>query len=306
MPPLQRRASFNRKDTAKAFFDLDIFDSAPPTARKIPKPRSSQVASKPPLDAARRNNTVGFLDLPLEIRLRIYDLLVVSRFDPATNPSWAVEKTCQKKVLLHMKFRQERTMEPRMLQTCKQIYTEANPVLYAHNVFAISEPEQMFRLIAQIGHVNLKSVRTLDIWVPWMAELSSWVRLLWTLAEAASGLRYLKLGWGVESDFSWQYRRGARERGLGDNLDFVRALGKIQGLEKLVISGYYAKHWPAYLERTVVRLRAIHGHCLEESELNEEDMDDEELENEMFIRQTNERALQSFKKYQQGTEDLIP
>jgi hypothetical protein len=306
MPPLQRRAPFNRKDIAKAFFDLDISDSEPPTVRKIPKPRRSQIASKPPLDTAQRNNTVGFLDLPLEIRLRIYDLLVVSRFDRATNPSWAVEKTCQKKVLLHMNFRQERTMDPRILQTCKQIYNEANPILYAQNVFAISEPEQMFRLIVQIGLVNLKLVRTLDIWVPWMAKLSSWVQLLCTLAEAASGLRYIKLGWGAESEFPWRFRRGARERGLGDDLDFVRALGKIQGLEKLVISGYYAKHWPAYLERTGMRVRAIHGHCLEESELKEEDMDDEELENETFIREINERELQSFMKYQQGTEDLIP
>lgn len=39
--------------------------------------------------------------------------------------------------------------------------------------------------------------------------------------------------------------RGAKERGLGDNLDFVRLLGNIQGLEKLVIEGYYAKNWPA-------------------------------------------------------------
>ncbi|KAG4434178.1 hypothetical protein IFR05_010336 [Cadophora sp. M221] len=139
-----------------------------------------------------------------------------------------------------------------------------------------------------------------------MAELSAWVQLLCRLAEAASGLRYIKLGWGAEFEFSWQFRLGARERGLGDDLDFVRALGKIQGLEKLVVSGYYAKHWPAYLETTVVRLRAIPGHGLEESELKEEDMDDEEQENEMFIRQTNERELQSFMKYQQGTEDLIP
>ena len=36
--------------------------------------------------------------------------------------------------------------------------------------------------------------------------------------------------------------RGAKERGLGDDLDFVRLLGNIQGLEKLVIEGYYAKN----------------------------------------------------------------
>jgi len=132
-------------------------------------------------------------------------------------------------------------MEPGILQMCKQIYHEANPVLYSQNVFAISEPEQMFRLIVQIGLVNLKLVKTLHIWVPWMAELFPWLQLLYILAEEASGLRCIELGWGADSEFSWQLRRGARERGLGDNLEFVRALGKIQTLEKLVISGFYAK-----------------------------------------------------------------
>lgn len=46
----------------------------------------------------------------------------------------------------------------------------------------------------------------------------------------------------MDCEFPWQLRRGARERGLGDNLDVVRVLGKIQGLEKLVIKGYYAKN----------------------------------------------------------------
>ena len=33
---------------------------------------------------------------------------------------------------------------------------------------------------------------------------------------------------------------------------------------------------------------------------------DEELEDEEFERELNEKELQSFSKYQQGTEDLIP
>jgi hypothetical protein len=54
------------------------------------------------------------------------------------------------------------------------------------------------------------------------------------------------------------------ERGLSGNLDFVRALGMIQGLDKLAIEGYYAKNWPAYLEETMgVQVRAICGHCCE-------------------------------------------
>ncbi|OCK96623.1 uncharacterized protein K441DRAFT_657328 [Cenococcum geophilum 1.58] len=92
--------------------------------------------------------------------------------------------------------------------------------------------------------------------------------------------------------------QGAKERGLGDSLDFMRALRKIQGLEKLVIGGYYARNWPVYLEgRTGVRVRAICGYCREERELGERELNDEELE--------DEKELQIFKEYQQGTEDLI-
>jgi hypothetical protein len=140
-----------------------------------------------------------------------------------------------------------------------------------------------------------------------MAELSPCLQLLYILAEEASGLRYIRIGWGAECEFPWRLGRGARERGLGDNPDFVRALGKIQGLEKLVIEGYYAKNWPAYLEeRMGVQVRAICGHYREEPKLKEGDLNDEELRVEKLIRETNEKELQTFREYQQGTEDLIP
>ena len=310
MPPSQKETPFKRKDIAKAFFDLDISDSEPSAASKTPKPRDRNrlIASKPPLDEAKGNNKVALLTLPVEIRLRIYELLLVSRFDRTQNPSWAVGNTNQKVVLLSMgQIRQYRTMEPGILQTCKQIFHEANSILYSQNVFAISEPEQMFRLIMQIGLRNFKLVKTLDIWVPWMAELSTWLQLLDILAREASGLRYIRIGWGAECEFPSQLERGAMERGLGDNLDFVRALGKIRGLEKLVIEGYYAKNWPGYLEeRMGVQVRAIYGHCREERELEEGDLNDGELKIEKLIRELNEKELQTFREYQQGTEDLIP
>ena len=152
--------------------------------------------------------------------------------------------------------------------------------------------------------MNFKLVKTLHIWVPWMAKLAPWLQLLYILAEEASGLRSIELGWGAYCDFHWHLERGAKERGLGDSLDFVRALRKIQGLEKLVIEGYYAKNWPVYLEGIIgVRVLAICGHYREERELGERELNDEELEDEKFIR---EKELQTFEKYQQGTEDLIP
>jgi hypothetical protein len=311
MPPSQKGTPFKRKDIAKAFFDLDLSDAGPSNASKrAPKPTDCNrlVTTQPPAtNNAKGNNKATFLTLPVEIRLRIYDLLLVSRFNRMQNPSWAVGNTDQKLVLLNMiQAPQYRTMEPGILRTCKQIYHEANPILYSQNVFAISEPEQMFQFIVQVGLVNFKLVKTLHIWVPWMAKLAPWLQLLYILAEEASGLRSIKLGWGANCDLRWHLERGAKERGLGDSLDFVRALGKIQGLEKLVIEGYYAKNWPVYLEgRIGVRVRAICGHCREERELGERELNDEELEDEKFIREMNEK-LQTFKDYQQGTEDLIP
>lgn len=45
------------------------------------------------------------------------------------------------------------------------------------------------------------------------------------------------------------------------------------------------------------------GHFLE---LKEGDLTEEELKVEQLKRELNEKELQTFRKYQQGTEDLIP
>ena len=140
-----------------------------------------------------------------------------------------------------------------------------------------------------------------------VAKIAPRLQFLSIVAEKAAGLRSIELTLDANYEFRWYLRRGAMERGLGDNLDFVRVLGKIQGLEKLVIKGCYAKNWPVCLERkTGVRVRAICGHCLEEREEREEDLNKEELENEKFTRELNEEQLLKFREYQQGTEILIP
>lgn len=311
MPPSQHGMPFKRKVIAKAFFGLDLPDE-PSTASKTPKPRdrNRRIASKPPAtDKAKGNNKITLLTLPVEIRLQIYDLLLVSRFDRTECPSMAVEHTDQKVILLEMcQSWPYRTMETEILQTCKQIYHEAIPMLYSQNVFSISEPEQMSELIAQIGLVNFKLVKTLDIWVSWDAELSPCLQLLHILAEEASGLRYITIGWGAYESPPWQLGSGTGGRGLGDNVDFVRALGKIQGLEELVLAGWYAKNWPAYLEeRMGVRVRATWGYYPKKLQLKEGDLNDEELRMEnLWIRESDEAELQTFREYQQGTEDLIP
>jgi len=306
MPLSGNEQLFTRK-VAKAFFNLDLSDNLPLIANETPNSRDChQITSQ--LRANETENKANFLVLPVELRLRIYNYLLVSRFDRTENPSEAVGDTNQKLVVLHMiQAPQYRTMEPGILQTCKQIYYEGNSILYSQNVFAISDPKQMFKLIVRIGPMNFKLIRTLHIFVPYMAELFPWLQFLSILAKQASGLRDVELHWGADTEFPWQLERGARERGLGDCLDFVRALGKIHGLEKLVIKGYYAKNWPAYLGKEMsVPVQAICGDCRGEPNLTEGELTDEELENAKYIRELNEREMKAFTKYQQGTEDLIP
>ena len=161
----------------------------------------------------------------------------------------------------------------------------------------MTAPEQMFQFVAQIGIRNFKLLRSMSIWVPWRsAELDLWLRVLHTLAKHASGLRSIELAWGADCEFPRVLVRGAEQRGLGDNLEFVRALGQIKGLEKLAIRGYYAKRWPAYLEQEVgVKVQAQLGRYT-----GVRNGDDD------FLRELDKENLEYFRKYQQGTEDLIP
>lgn len=240
-----------------------------------------------------------FLDLPTEIRLQIYDLLLVSRFDPAENRSLAVgetsRKTCRKLVLLQSyrtRSRRNKTIEPAILQTHRQIHHEAIQILYSQNVFNVIVPEELSRFMAEIGSTNFGFINSLDFWVSSPIGISSWVTMFDIVSEKATGLRFVKLGWGANCAL------GAR--GWGDSVLFVRALARIQGLDELHIKGYYAKNWPSYLkEKMSVQVRAERGFPVELR-----DADGPETKERK--RSINDHDLQHFVEYQKGTEDLVP
>lgn len=303
------------KNITKTLPELDLSGNKPSVICEIPKLRDHNPPVPPlplPTNEVKAtnevigNNKTNFLTLPVEIRLQIYDILLISRYDRKQNPSWAVGNTNQKLIMVGVpQDPRYRTIEPGILRTCKQIYHEANSTLYSQNKFAIANPKEMIGLVAQFGLVNLKLIRNLRIWVEWYRNLSPWLQLFHILADEASGLRCIELVW----DVAWDLRRvRIWERGLGDNLDFVRALGKIKGLKELVIKGYYAKNWPAYLsEKMDVQVQAICGLPRgAEHEQKEEDLNDEELGHEKYIRDFNKNDLQQFRDFQQGTECLIP
>jgi hypothetical protein len=46
-----------------------------------------------------------------------------------------------------------------ILHTCRQIYHEANPILYSKNRFEFKDPKKALRFTEQIGPVNLKLIK---------------------------------------------------------------------------------------------------------------------------------------------------
>jgi hypothetical protein len=115
------------------------------TEKRRPKKGSK---TKAPMKPKQKSLLLG---LPVEIRLAIYDLLLVSRFNRSDNPSSAVRNTDQKMIRLERINAPNYRMEPAVLQTCKQIYHEAVPILYSQNVFRFYHADTMLQFMVEIG-----------------------------------------------------------------------------------------------------------------------------------------------------------
>ncbi|KAK3292621.1 uncharacterized protein B0H64DRAFT_407181 [Chaetomium fimeti] len=282
---------FSRKAIAKAFFGLDITDDKPSSTVGNQRPKKGS-KTKAPITTKQESR---LLNLPVEIRLQIYDLLLVSWFNRWDNPSWSVGNTHQKLILLDsIKDRQYRTMDPAVLQACKQVYSEAVPILYSRNVFRFNDPHLMFRLMVQIGDTNTKLIRSLDIYVPPDADRDSWLNLLHVLPTATTALKTVVMSWWGEGDDKLCERLS-----LGKDVAFAQALAGLStlGLEKLKIEGYYAQSWPAYF-RDKFGARVVEA---EEGRPRPPRDDDDD-----WMRELNKRSLEDFRKYQEGTELLNP
>ena len=148
MPPSQEETFLKGKDTTNTNFDHDISYSDPSAASKT---------SEPPIDKTKKNNKASFLKLPVEIRLIIYDLLGVGMIDPGSYIRICLPGSIWWEDLY------KPYMEVGILQTCRQIYHETNPILYTKNEFHFDDPEKALRFIKQIGPVNLRLIKKLDI-----------------------------------------------------------------------------------------------------------------------------------------------
>lgn len=96
-----------------------------------------------------------------------------------------------------------------------------------------------------------------DLWVfvdAWSdpSAVPDWCRLFDVLRQKATNIRTLNVYWDAEGPWGtrkpWYITRDYPMPGLGMNLAFVRGLGGIKVQSQVDLGGFYAKHWPRYLE----------------------------------------------------------
>lgn len=189
---------------------------------------------------------VTFFTLPVELRLRIYDHVLISRWYPGEK-LWPMDRD-KKMIMVDDRIDEKASgsdtfTSPALLRTCRTIYLEASPILYTKNSFGVRDPRSLTAFMQQIGSTNTRYLRTLILRVtPSLSTSESWVKLLDNLAQNLTGLRKITIV------FYSVHRHSLRAWRLGNDLNFVHALAKIQGLKTLEIRGVYAPHWPACLE----------------------------------------------------------
>ncbi|KAI1130666.1 hypothetical protein F5Y10DRAFT_263007 [Nemania abortiva] len=277
-----------RKAIAKAFFGLTICDAEPSSRVRSQRPKKSD-NTEAPIKTKRKSL---LLDLPVEIRLEIYDLLLVNRFHRLDNLNWLTGNTRPKLIPLDVRLHlQKRTIDSVVLQTCKQIYHEAVPILYSRNIFHFHNPNLMLELMEEIRYMNIGLIRSLNIYVPQIADQHLWLTLFYALSQTAVDLKSVVVRWGKGSGTSYQ--------NLGKDIALAQALARLSrlGVEKLRIEGYYAKPWPAYFrDKFGARVVEDEDGCPYPPRDNNDDRK----------RKLNEDTLEGFRKYQNGTDSLNP
>lgn len=141
------------------------------------------------------------------------------------------------------------TFEPAAIQP------QISPAFYNENVFTISDPTSGIVWLDKIGTDNIKYLAKLRIFVHAVYERGifppgdifcrqpsgpPWCKLFQRLAADGTGLRDIYIFWDSEPTFG--------HFGGGTDVEVVRALAEIRGLQKLEIDGYFAKEWPTYLQ----------------------------------------------------------
>lgn len=105
---------------------------------------------RPVIKSSARKKLTSFLDLPHNIRQKIYtySLCIEDVVDP-----------------FYKRLDPYKPPAPGLLRTNKQIYHEAIDMVYSKNIFDFTEAEDFVAFQKQIGLQNCKQVREISIWI---------------------------------------------------------------------------------------------------------------------------------------------
>lgn len=124
-----------------------------------------------------------FKDLPAELRMRIYALLVPQHLrialDPenVTDPGAFAGTKCRRKIIP-------------LLLVSKSVYAEVLPLLYGTNTFCLIDPLASDEALSFVGHLALGSIQKLEVQVPnGLVDLG----IIWDDLTLACDLKTLKL-----------------------------------------------------------------------------------------------------------------
>ncbi|KAJ1325359.1 hypothetical protein MN608_08550 [Microdochium nivale] len=277
-----------------------------------------------------RKTGLSFLDLPPEIRVQIYSIVLWRKLDterrlmpslPST-PSTAISPE-RVRATIRPRWRHTTiTTQPGLLaRTCRQLYEEFAPMVYSSHaiIVALHDCHEMPHSQPRLGDAQAMTAAlefleittmsasprlscqppfvlctslTLYIYTPVSPAIHRrWLDALGWLARNSGALKELRIGFGHDRYFqqctlgkssvdSWLRQRGmavpertglgqASESGVGMQADdlrhptpgccveltkdaaIVEIIARIQGLDRLEITGFYHLFWPALLDELV-------------------------------------------------------
>ena len=126
-----------------------------------------------------------------------------------------------------------------VLRTCKLVYAEALPILYAENELEIERPGPFAMFATQVGRSSFAIVRQLVFRIEptRFRETDAWIAVLQSLRVETPVLRRLSVSLGRA--------RGARMARCSVTL--VRELAQLEHIDVLVIEGWYTESWISHL-----------------------------------------------------------
>jgi hypothetical protein len=181
-----------------------------------------------------------FLTLPVEIRLLIYEELLIRKGDLPPAITSRKPATMRLGVMtVYADYPTYQRLSAAILRTCKKIHREGRPVLYGQNVFVSYTATAMRYFVNQIGLRNVAFIKFVSFGV--VKNVVPWGTVTLTLVRAGAKLRIAHIIY-----IMW-YRplKTEEDKGPGISVRFARALRRVQ-MDYLVISGVYGKHWPAF------------------------------------------------------------